>query len=754
MQAVSADDLFREAHAAMESGDPDQARAQFDRELMDDPTPERRDQLRYLALSLTRNSDPKAAGTHVRYFQARSENLIKRGRSETALAILRRVVQLVPYDLRLTWHLGVALFNVGLIEAASVQYERALWLIAISGRNAPVWVSKLTTNIGIILAKQRRFAAAAERFDAAVAIDPSSAIAEQHYGAALFEQHDYAGAAVRHQNAMQKATDDQSRASYQRALGLVRLAQHRVGDALDCFQAASKLGTPSADLYFDWGNALAEQQRYGEALDKFEAATIADPLYWKAYHNIADIAWLQGRYRAGRDRWDEARRVYQKLIDVKRAERDNVFFFWFGTILSEIYGEFDRAREMFEIGRNAGPDPRNALGLANLLIEQRDSGVAAEKANAGADAWGELKRAEYVIKNDEIWKADPSMLRMLAEVQIRMRELDDAGANLQLAAKGDSSSAKIVTDFGLVQMAREDYARARPFFEAAVMRSPRSLAIRTELAQAYLKANVLNSAEKEYKNLLAMTGEHIEAWLGLGDVYTAMADAGDTERYADAVEHYSRGIALATVQSGKRVSDSKLSEAYYALGYAHVKVSETSRDVTGKSEWADALAAFRCCRRLNPDNYKAQRAVEKIEKHGNVLASPRAIDALTSGVIVVLALFVFTVAQIGLLRGTPVIAGTVAPATAAPATAPPHTPSPVPGATIAPGAAAKAAAAEGWGIAKGADAPYVVLSLGSILLAIAGFYLPRVLKLKFGSLELEKSPAEQPSTPTALGIRL
>ncbi|HWT07450.1 MAG TPA: tetratricopeptide repeat protein, partial [Xanthomonadales bacterium] len=388
-----------------------------------------------------------------------------------------------------------------------------------------------------------------------------------------------------------------------------------------------------------------------------------------------------------------------------------LFFYWFGTVLSEIFRDFKRAREMFSIGRDASRDPLNSLGLAGACMDQRDVGGGSDAADTGAEAWSELKRAEHLITEDETWGRDPYVLRLLAEAQIRLGELDAAEANLRVAEATDTVSAKIAADFGLIWMAREDYARARTSFQAAVLRNPRSLAIRTNLAQAYFKANVLSSAENEYKQLVTMTGEHIEAWLGLGDVYTAMADRGDTERYADAVVHYSRGISLATGQAGQQVSNTKLSEAYYALGYVHVKISETSRDVSGKSEWIEARNAFRSCRALDPDNYKAQRAIDKIDKHSSVLASPRWIDAVTSGVIVALALFVFAVAQIGLLRGQPITG-------------------------------------------KAADAPYVVLSLGSILLAIAGFYLPRVLKLKFGSLELEKSPADQVTTPTALGIRL
>jgi len=53
------------------------------------------------------------------------------------------------------------------------------------------------------------------------------------------------------------------------------------------------------------------------------------------------------------------------------------------------------------------------------------------------------------------------------------------------------------------------------------------------------------------------------------------------------------------------------------------------------------------------------------------------------------------------------------------------------------------------------DSSYALLTFGSILLVVAGLFLPHVLKLKVGAggIELEKSPVEQITTSSWLEIK-
>ena len=45
-----------------------------------------------------------------------------------------------------------------------------------------------------------------------------------------------------------------------------------------------------------------------------------------------------------------------------------------------------------------------------------------------------------------------------------------------------------------------------------------------------------------------------------------------------------------------------------------------------------------------------------------------------------------------------------------------------------------------------------MLALGSLVFMIAGLYLPQLLKLKVGGIQLEKSSAESVTTPVTIGV--
>jgi hypothetical protein len=47
---------------------------------------------------------------------------------------------------------------------------------------------------------------------------------------------------------------------------------------------------------------------------------------------------------------------------------------------------------------------------------------------------------------------------------------------------------------------------------------------------------------------------------------------------------------------------------------------------------------------------------------------------------------------------------------------------------------------------------YALLTFGSLIFMVAGLYLPQILKLKVGGIELEKKPVEQITTSVSLGI--
>ena len=133
-----------------------------------------------------------------------------------------------------------------------------------------------------------------------------------------------------------------------------------------------------------------------------------------------------------------------------------------------------------------------------------------------------------------------------------------------------------------------------------------------------------------------------------------------------------------------------------------------------ESQLRNALEDFKRCFRNDPYNHKAKRAVEKIEKGLNDLSPHRRLEVFGPLTIFFLSVIVFISSQSSFFIGKPFIV-----------------------------------------YGKSIDLKveyYVLLTFGSIIFMMAGLYLPQILKLKFGGIELEKSPVEQITTPSTIGI--
>ena len=610
-------------------------------------------------------------------------------------------------------------------KAASLRRSRrfaeAQSVLAEARKKLPQNVAILNEQ-GFVHADQGRYAEAIITFSVVLAADPANAIALEFKAVSLRLLRKFEEAQAVLAEARAKLPDNVRLLNEQ---GLLYSDQRRYDEAIATFESASKLQPDNADTYFNWGCALGNQRRISEALEKYAEAKALDRTYWQADHNIADAYWSQGCYSIGRVKWKQARFTYESLAEAKRGEADAFFFFYFGGILHEVFGDFQRARQMFETGRNADPsNPFNSLGLAYLFLAERDATAGSAKALAHSSAWSEYKRAERLIAAP-LWYGNPDTVRQFAELQLAIRDLDGAEKNLKLAKDADPDSAAIVADFGILCTARNDYSGAKAFFETAKSRNPYDLTIRTNLAEAYLKSNELSAAEAEFKEIVTVTEEHVEAWFGLGEVYTAMADAGDRDLYDDAIAHFSRGIKLATGGAGKRIPPNKIAAAYYSCGYARVKAAESSRGPDGDHGLQGALNDFQNCHARDRANHKAARAKEKLRQRLNRFAPARVGELVSSAIITLFAIVIFAAVQSEFYFG--------------------HTPTAVP----ASGEAKAGAVVERSRIG---EASYVVLTFGTVLLMVTGLYLPRILKLKFGSIELEKSAVEQIAAPTTLGI--
>jgi tetratricopeptide (TPR) repeat protein len=91
--------------------------------------------------------------------------------------------------------------------------------------------------------------------------------------------------------------------------GNIRVAQHKLDEAIADFDRAIELAPKQPDPYLNRGVALEGQGKYEDALNDYDRVLALNPEDPMAYNN-------RGNARAGQQRWLEALTDYQKAIEL------------------------------------------------------------------------------------------------------------------------------------------------------------------------------------------------------------------------------------------------------------------------------------------------------------------------------------------------------------------------------------------------------------------------------------------------------
>lgn len=542
--------------------------------------------------------------------------------------------------------------------------------------------SQQQNKIGKGFSQNNDFLEAREAFEKSIALNPDSASVYLDWGLALAEQKKYDGAIEQYQKAIDKDPN-------------------------------------YVDAYNNWGLALAEQKKYNEAIKKYqEVLQIKASNFVTVYasHNIADLLWRQGKYQESWEVWDEVYKAYKskKQTAIKFQFAD--FFQYFGQVAHETVGDLNEAEKIYEEGLTLEPGHIGILtGLIDLYIEKVDVDVK-NRTKAYWRAREVYNKAVCILKDLITKVQDTDYYRQLGELFLTMKEDEEAEKRLLGALERYGASAELLADLGVLYTRKGRLKKACQYFENAHRLDPDDLTIWSNLAEAYLKINMKNKAEMEYKAILRITQGHIESHIGLGEVYTAMGDDGDGDIYNSAIHYFEEGIKLAKSmekdskgpkRGSKRLNIKELAAAYYSLGYARVKLYEASNTPNDESQLRKARKNFKVCYKMDPDHHKAQRAKEKLDQRLNRFTRQGLIERVGPWVIAILSFLVFFVSQLCFFFNKPE--------------------------SIGPDF-------------------YALLTFGSLIFMVAGLYLPHILKLRIGGVELEKSPVEQIMIPSSIGI--
>ncbi len=530
---------------------------------------------------------------------------------------------------------------------------------------------------------------------------------------------------------------------------------HKYDKAIEKYKTATEIKPDYEVAYDNWGMALSKQKKYKQAIEKYQEALSKNSKYVKAYlnlgnslhylrrdeeaiesyriaiqtdpdninsvfasHNIAELLWMQGRYKEGWKEWENVYGYYERLeqnaIDSKKAD----YFLNFGIVLHEYFREFHHAEEIYLKG--LGLDPNNTGILTKLVIlylEMMDEDINGQTQSywKARDAYG---KAGAILKEQLMNGEYFQTLLQLGELYLAMEEYDTAKEYLLKAIKKDDKSSIPYSDLGLLNLEMEDYENAVKNFKTALNNREREdFTLQSNLAAAYLKKGQVDKtnirkmaemAEIEYEKILRITPYHVESHIGLGEVYTVLGeDSKDEGMFDQAITHFNEGIRIAQLEEGSRILKKKeLAKALYSRGYAMVKLYELSTSMKDEMLLQKALEDFLKCSENDPDNHRAKRSKEKLEKMLIRFSPQKLRDIAGPCMIIFLSLFVFALTQIIFILGKPV---------------------PID------------------------SGYYALLTFGSLIFMVAGLYLSQITKLKLGTIELEKSSAEITS-PITRGI--
>lgn len=605
---------------------------------------------------------------------------------------------------------------------------------------------------GLSLYREAEYGDALAEIDSALVLDPRWAEAHKARGDALRELFRYQEAVAAYAAAVDETNEAEEPATraeayFERGEALYTLRRFveaaesyrnggrlfdglaREADARNEYPEGYKHRARSGDVYNSLGFTLFALKRYDKALLQFNAAIVRARKYPYAFHSLASVLWAQGRYAEAREQWGEARGRYDNDTMMEEAERES----WWGTftnfanLMHEVYGDLDRAEKMYRVAlRMYEKSVMARLGLLNLYIERASSPAC--RAEAYCNARKVYEEAKAILSERLSGAEDLDSMIMFGELGIAWNDYDGSGRWREGEGKkaeewltkaldkdkadgknaGYTRTAKPAASLGVIHARRRDYKKAIAFFEQALMLENDDLALRSNLAEAYLRDKQFDEAEREYGFVVAMAPGHVESLIGLGELYLARGEAGDPDMYEQATESFAAALRHGEGQRGsKRLKAKEQAKVHYLRAYAMVKSFEGSKLLRDQDLLWRARDEFKACSRHDPEHFHARRAVAKIEKSLGTRTPQRLLERYVPLLAFFAAAVPFGFAQ--------------------------------------------------WKFFWQADkefgaAAYTTLTFGLLALMVVSAYLPQVLKLKFGGLEMEKSNVNQVATLGTLGI--
>ena len=313
-------------------------------------------------------------------------------------------------------------------------------------------------------------------------------------------------------------------------MGNVRFSLGHWDDAVDAYRKAVRLNpdlplhkinlakaldtagrkAEALDLYLDAGHMFFQQEAFEDVADLLPRIKRIDP-------RNSRFGALEGKLFFYEGRKEDARRIFQYLIDIGFHEDSSVFFL-LGLIVAE-RGDRQRAAELFRKALDVEPDvPVYRLRLAETLFlsgEYAGREIAEAHRLDPDNAWvnnlygqfcmrrAELDRAaSYFEKAFEALPQQPEMALNFSECLFRQGNLERAMGVLDEAIGQVPDAAALHNQSGNIFAAEKKLTEARVAYERALELDPHNPACLKNCASVCIELDMILRAEKLLARLI------------------------------------------------------------------------------------------------------------------------------------------------------------------------------------------------------------------------------------------------------------
>jgi tetratricopeptide (TPR) repeat protein len=430
-------------------------------------------------------------------------------------------------------------------------------------------------------------------------------------------------------------------------------------DALQKYDDALKERPDDVEILFNKVVMLMEMNRYEEATPILKAILVQQPGHAYANHNFAAVSYDRGRYEDAWGRWAQTLDVYNqqpltraieegKTVDINEAYNHAAVVFF-------VLQRPDEAEIILKEGLDFNPNNTLILGLLATLYWERkeeltalDADTSRRKSDCHKLGMDFFQKAERLLKQRSERYTNYYVLIELGELYILRADYEQARRCFEQANKADDSAYIPYAKLGVIDLLDRKPDKAIPSLLKALELNPDDLDVKSSLAEAYLRAEKLSDAESTYRQVLSLAPNHVQSYIGLGELCSALGDKKDYDRYSEAIDSFSKALEIADNEKirSKYLKKTEKASVCYQMGYARVQTYENSGIRRDTKLLTEAQKDFDQCIALNPAHPKGRRAKEKIDKRLAFFLRDRFTETIGPRAIYRMSLAVFAAVQI------------------------------------------------------------------------------------------------------------